>query len=169
MSKIQRALDWILPMLKERGIPFYVTGGFAAHLYGASRIVNDIDIDVPADRIDSFVEAVNAFIESPPQYYQDSTWNMYGATLNFEGQLIDLTSDANPRVHNKDTGEWDVLEMNFDDVVWMQAYGHQIPVQNPRDLMSYKLKIRYDEEKHLADVEAVRVYLAGRAEGKRTC
>lgn len=164
MSKIKTTLDWILPMLKEKGIPFYVTGGFAAHLYGATRPVNDIDIDVPADRIDSFVEALSTFIESPPQHFQDSTWDMYGATLNFEGQLLDLTSDEHPRVHNKNTGEWDALEMNFDDVVWVHAYGHDIPVQNPRDLMSYKVKIRYDEEKHLSDVKAVKEYLAGLSE-----
>lgn len=156
MSAIQRTLDWIIPLLQESGVPFYITGGFAAHLYGSTRPVNDIDIDIPADAIDAVLRAVTPFIESPLQRYEDSTWRMYGATLNYHGQLIDLSTDSDPRVRNKNTGEWDALEMKFDDVEWLYAYGHEIPVQNRRDLMSYKVKIQYDEEKHLADVAAVR-------------
>lgn len=163
MTRIKAALDWILPMLREKQIPFHVTGGFAAHLFGATRPVNDIDIDLPSHAIEAFGEAVGSFVESPPQRYEDATWKMFGVTLNFEGQLIDLTTDDEPRVHNKTTGNWDPLEMRFDDVVWIHAYGHDIPVQNPRDLMSYKLKIRYDEEKHLSDAAAVAEYIARHA------
>ena len=162
MNRIQVALDWLLPLLRENQIPFYVTGGFAAHLYGATRPINDIDIDVPAEAIESCIAAARAFIESPLQRYEDSTWKMFCVTLNYEGQLIDLSTDADPRVHNKTTGEWDQLEMKFDDIVWIHAYGHDIPVQNPLDLMSYKLKIRYDEEKHLSDAAAIEACLSHR-------
>lgn len=159
MNQLAAALDWILPLLKGKDIPFYVTGGFAAHLYGATRPVNDIDIDLPMRSIDSCIDSMRSFVESSPHRYKDSTWNIYGATLNFDGQLIDVTTDAEPRVHNKLTGEWDPLEMNFDHIVWIHAYGHDIPVQNPHDLMSYKSKIAYDEAKHVADVAAVERYL----------
>jgi len=55
--------------------------------------------------------------------------------------------------------ETDPLPFAFDDVVWMDAYGHTLPVQRPEDLISYKLRIGYEEGKHLADVEAVQRYV----------
>jgi hypothetical protein len=161
MQDIKRALDWIIPLLKKKGISFQITGGFAAYLYGATRQVNDIDIDLPTSNLDSLLPEVESYITSPPQRHSDTTWDLYVCTLNYHGQLIDLTGASDAFIHNKDTGRWDALEMNFGLVVWRDALGHSLPVQNPNDLIAYKLKIKYDEEKHLEDVVAVRQFLIG--------
>jgi hypothetical protein len=55
MSAIKRALDWVIPILKEQKAPFHITGGFAAHLYGATRVVNDIDIDLPTSHLNQLL------------------------------------------------------------------------------------------------------------------
>ena len=159
MSKIKLALDWIIPLLKSKEIPFHITGGFAAHLYGASRAVNDIDIDLPTSCLDSLLPELNPNYDTPVQRYRDTTWDLYLCTLNYHGQLIDLTGDSEPYIRNKSTGNWDAMDMNFDQVVWTEGFGHMLPLQNPNDLISYKLKIEYDEAKHLDDVEAVRRYV----------
>lgn len=160
MSDVKRALDWIVPLLQEREIPFHVTGGFAAHLYGATRAVNDIDIDIPTTQLDILARELTPFIEYPPQRHTDSTWNLYVCTLNYHGQLVDLTGDTDAYVKNKDTGLWDHLEIDFSSVVWKDAFGFTLPLQNPRHLIEYKRKIKYDEEKHLGDIAAVCDYLS---------
>ena len=92
MDKLKDTLDWILPLLKSRGISFQLTGGFAAHLYGARRDVNDIDIDLPLSALTPLMKEIHSHIEMPLQRYRDSTWDIMGTTLNFEGQLIELTA-----------------------------------------------------------------------------
>jgi hypothetical protein len=158
-SNLQKALDWIISILRQQSIPFQITGGLAAHLYGGTREVNDIDIDVEACSIEKLRPLVGTFIVAPPARYMDSTWWMYGTTLNFHGQLIDLTEKSAPYVRDKATGEWIELAMNFDAVTLIPAFGHTLPTQNPHDLISYKRRIAYDEHKHLEDVAAVESYL----------
>jgi hypothetical protein len=99
------------------------------------------------------------YIDYPAQRHKDTTWDLYVCTLSYHGQLVDLTGDKEAFIYNKDSGNWDPLEMNFNEVVWVNVFGHTLPVQNPIDLIGYKLKIKYDEDKHLDDVEAVRRYI----------
>lgn len=53
-NQIHAALDWLIPILTHSRAPFQITGGLAAHLYGATRPINDIDIDIPV----SFLEVL---------------------------------------------------------------------------------------------------------------
>jgi hypothetical protein len=158
-SNLQKALDWIIPILRQQAIAFQITGGLAAHLYGSTRDVNDIDIDVEASSIEKLRPLIEAFIVAPPERYMDSTWWIYGATLNFHGQLIDLTEKSEPYVRDKATGVWIELAMNFDTVTFVSAFGHTLPTQDPHDLISYKRRIAYDEHKHLKDIAAVESYI----------
>lgn len=159
MSNIKLALDWLIPLLETNRIPFQITGGFAAHLYGAARPVNDIDIDLPTADLNHLLPEVTPYITYPAQRHRDTTWDLYVCTLDYNGQLIDLTGASDAFIKNKDTGCWDALEMNFNRVVWVNAHGHTLPIQNPVDLIAYKRKIKYDEEKHLEDVAAITRYL----------
>jgi len=158
-NQIRDALDWLIPILTRTRAPFQITGGLAAHLYGAARPINDIDIDIPMSLFEVLSPELAPFMEEPLQRGRDSTWDVYLAGLNYQGQIIDLTGDQEAFVHNKYTNKWDPLEMNFDAVIWVEAFGHRLPVQNPSDLIAYKRKIRYDEEKHVSDIEAVQRYI----------
>jgi len=162
MTPIERALNWILPILNNVEAPFHITGGLAAHLYGAKRPVNDIDIDLPSNFLDSISPELTKYTQFAPQRHRDTTWDLFVTTLDYEGQLIDLTGDMDAYVSNKLTGNWDPIAMNFDDVVWVAAFGHKLPLKNPKDLIDYKLKIKYDEQKHLADVDAIEGYIRNR-------
>lgn len=158
---IQVALDWIIPILKKEGVPFHITGGFAAHLYGAQREINDIDIDLPTHHLLRLLPQFSQFISYPAQRYVDSTWDLFVCTLDYHGQLIDLTGDEEAFVINKGTGVRDPLIINFNNVVEVKAFGHILPLQNPTDLITYKSKIKYDEQKHLDDIRAIERYLKG--------
>jgi hypothetical protein len=155
MSRLEDALRWLIPLLEAHGNRYHITGGFAAHLYGARRPVNDIDIDLPREVLDRLAPAVGEHLVFGPGRYQDSTWDLYLMTLEYRGQEIDLTAVEGGRIANKRTGEWDELVMNLDEVELLTYAGMQLRVQNRRDLIAYKGKIAYDEEKHLEDIAAI--------------
>lgn len=158
-NKIQDALDWIIPILKNRGIKFHITGGFAAHLYGANRAINDIDIDIPYEAFDDLMPDIKEYISQDLIRYQDSHWDMFLVTLDYKGQIIDLSGDRDAFIFNHRTQTKDSLKMNFGLAIIINRYGHALPVQNPHDLIEYKEKIIYEEAKHQADASAVRQYL----------
>lgn len=158
-TQTHAALDWLIPLLKRTNAPFQITGGLAAYIYGATRPIHDIDIDIPMSLFEVLSPQLAPFMEVPPQRERNSTWDVYVTVLNYQGQIIDLSGDKEAFVHNKDTNQWDLLEMNFDTVIWIEAFGHRLPVQNPSDLIAYKRKIRWDKEKHLSDIEAVQRYI----------
>src|SRR5678815_3654346 len=103
MDRIADALRWLLPLLDRLGARYHVTGGFAAHLYGARRPVNDIDIDLPRAAIDRLAPDVAEYITFGPARYRDSTWDIYLLTLRYNGQDIDLTAVEDASLANKFT------------------------------------------------------------------
>ena len=155
MDRVTNALEWLLPLLAAHGNRYHITGGFAAHLYGARRPVDDIDIDAPRTVIDALAPLVAEIIIFGPRRYRDSTWDIDLMTLNFQGQVIDLTAIEDGRIMNKWTGQWDELVMHLDDVEVLSYAGMSIRVQNRRDLAGYKGKIAYDEHKHMEDIAAI--------------
>lgn len=48
-EKTINALKWIIKILNSKNIPYQISGGFAAKMYGSIRPLNDIDIDIPED------------------------------------------------------------------------------------------------------------------------
>lgn len=50
-TKLENGLRWVVSILKKQRIPFQISGGLAAHIYGSKRPLNDIDLDVPEDKM----------------------------------------------------------------------------------------------------------------------
>ena len=57
----EAALRWIVRILQEGNIPFQITGGFAARMYGSMRALADIDIDVAGNRLNELAELVKEY------------------------------------------------------------------------------------------------------------
>src|SRR3989338_11339919 len=51
MKNTQEALIWIIGVLKRHSIPFRISGGFAAKIYGSTRELADIDIGMDKQRL----------------------------------------------------------------------------------------------------------------------
>jgi len=41
MQNTEAAFRWIVDILQQKKIPFQITGGFAAHIYGAQRPIKE--------------------------------------------------------------------------------------------------------------------------------
>ena len=92
MNRIVNALRWLIPRLEEHAPQWQITGGFAAHLYGGRRAVNDIDVDVPRAALERLLPHVREFVVFGPARYRDSTWDLHVVTLDYEGQEIDIAA-----------------------------------------------------------------------------
>ncbi len=132
------ALVWIMQILNELDIPYQIAGGLAAKAYGASRSLNDIDIDIPEDKFEILKEKVSEFIIFGPSHFKDEYWDLLLMTLNYQGQEIDLSGAHEVKVFNKSTGKWHNFATDFSRTVPMEIFGLNIPVIRREELVAYK-------------------------------
>jgi len=74
-EKTIEALKWIVDILNKLEVPYRVGGGFAAHVYGSERSINDVaffhpldmiaykkELDGPHQRVD--IEALQKYVDA---------------------------------------------------------------------------------------------------------
>jgi hypothetical protein len=153
MKNTENAFKWIVGLLQENKIPFQLSGGFAARIYGSDRPLYDIDIEVPDRYFDKLLPHVKDYIIYGPQRYLDETFDLLLMTLKYEGQEIDISGCETDKLFNHDTNQWESCGTKFDDVVEKEFYGLIVPVIKWQDLVAYKEKIRRPTD--LEDVKAI--------------
>ncbi|MBM3206254.1 MAG: hypothetical protein FJZ43_01365 [Candidatus Staskawiczbacteria bacterium] len=157
MDKIESALKWILPILKKHKVPFQISGGFAAHIYGSKRPVNDIDIDIPEDKIDVLVPDVKEYIVYGPAQHKNNRWDLKLITLEYYGQEIDIGGAYNVKIFDDNESIWKSFPAKLEEVEFHNVYGFNLPVVEPRYLADYKKLLSGDHQK--VDVKAVENYI----------
>jgi len=70
-NKSKKAFKWIITVLRKNKIPFRITGGFAAKIYGSQRELADIDIEIPDSYFDKILPEVKKYIIFGPAKYKD--------------------------------------------------------------------------------------------------
>jgi hypothetical protein len=139
--KTKEAFAWITRLLRKHNIPFRISGGFAAHIYGSNRPLADIDIEVPDDKIHEIKEEVKKFIISGPKRYRDGQFDLLLMTLKYKGQEIDICGTDSLKLFNKKTGKWFKEKINLSEATRKRAYGCVVPVIPLKNLIAYKKKI----------------------------
>ena len=74
-QKTLRALCWIVEILDRNNISYGIGGGFAAHVYGSGRPINDIDISLSGKYFPVIVSEVKVFIKAGPKHYTSPKWD----------------------------------------------------------------------------------------------
>jgi hypothetical protein len=151
-----KAFLWIAGVLKEAGIYFRISGGFAARLYGAQRELADIDIELAASSFAPILEAVSPFIIFGPARYLDQEFDLPLLTLQYEGQEIDLVLHGQSKIFDRPTGKWIELCIDFSDDNSFEVFGLQVPVISKADLIEYKRRLQRE-----ADLEDLRFLTGG--------
>src|SRR5665811_259828 len=128
MRNTKEALIWITDILKNHNIPFQITGGLAAKVYGATRTLADIDIDIPEDKFDPVKNEVLEFITYGPADFKSDKWDLLLMTLNYQGQEIDLSGAYKTKIFNQKSGTWENLFEDLSSAVIKEVYGIQLPV-----------------------------------------
>jgi len=71
LKNTENAFKWIVGILKKNNIPFQISGGLAARLYGSSRPLFDIDIDILDSSINKLAPLVQDYITYGPERFCD--------------------------------------------------------------------------------------------------
>jgi hypothetical protein len=158
-EKTVQALRWIVPILDKNNIPYRIGGGFAAHVYGATRPVNDIDITFPGKYFPIIMPEISDYITYEFKHSQDGKWDCDGLTIEYRGQEIDMSDIDTLKMSNKENTEWFQTKDNFRKYpnAIRDVEGVKVSLIDPRDLVAYKKHLNGDHQ--LVDIEAVQKYI----------
>lgn len=149
----EEAFCWIIGILKSHNVPFQITGGLAAKIYGSSRPLNDIDIDVPDDRFSDIVSDVKPHIVYGPLQFSNERWDELRMVLNYKGQEIDISGGCNLRICDAITGQWQSCQTDFSNYEEHEIYGIKVPVIPRQYLVEYKRILVGEHQK--VDIKAI--------------
>ena len=149
----EKTFCWIVEILNKNNISFVVTGGLAAKSYGSRRTLNDIDIDIPDNALETVASEVKPYIIFGPSHFKDKKWDLMLMTLNHNGQEIDLSGGDTLKIRHPETGEWRKSPTNFLDFEKREIFGVTVPVITKMDLVEYKSMLDGNHQK--VDIEAV--------------
>lgn len=147
------ALEWIVGILKKYDVPFQISGGCAAKIYGSPRELNDIDIDIPENYFLKIISDVKPYIIYGPDQYKDKKWDLYLMTLNYAGQEIDIGS-GNAKISTKERDKWIDFSTDFSKAVKKTFLGIEVSVIPKEDLVNYKQSL--DGVHQQVDIESIK-------------
>jgi hypothetical protein len=151
------ALAWIVGILSEHKIPFLVTGGLAARIYGSTRPLADIDLDVPEECLPVLAGFLASHVVFGPARVQDQEWDITLLTLSYAGWSIDLGGAYRTRVFDRAAQSWVAVRTDLETAVRLEVFGLEVPVVAKDDLVAYKRRLNREVDRiDVAAVEASR-------------
>lgn len=158
-EKTLNALHRIVGILNKNNIPYRIGGGFAAHIYGSARPVNDIDITLPGKYFQTIILEVTEYITAELKHYSDEKWDCDGLSLDYHGQEIDITDIDTLRMSNKEQTKWFQTKDKFRifPSLTIKVAGINVSLIDPRDLIAYKKHLNGDHQ--LIDIAAIQKYI----------
>ncbi len=161
-DKTLNALKWIVEILNRNNIPYRIGGGFAAHIYGSGRPVNDLDFSISGEHFPIIVSETKEYITAGPKHYSNAKWDCNTLSLNYFGQEIDMTDIDTLRMSNKEQTEWFQTKDHFRKFPnkLVVINGIEVSLMDPRDLVAYKKELAdADHQYQMQDVLAVEEYI----------
>jgi hypothetical protein len=149
----EKAFRWIVGLLKKYNIPFQISGGFAARVYGVDRELNDIDIGIPDDRFGELYFDVKDYLRYGPAHYVDEQWDLKLMSLNYFGQKIDIAGRTEIKFFDKESQSWVFGHRDLIKSEMKEVYGMMVPIIPQDALIGYKKKLL--REVDIADIKAL--------------
>lgn len=145
IEEIGQALKWIGGILREQCVPFQIVGGLAAHAFGGSRPVVDIDLYAPLAEHPELLQVLAAATVWGPQHYRDETWDLVFMKLDHGRVRIEIgDSSANPQYFDQIAQRWTNQRIDFTCSTQHTVFGVQVPVIPRQELIAYKEALNRD-------------------------
>ncbi|MFA4819678.1 MAG: hypothetical protein WC613_01830 [Candidatus Aenigmatarchaeota archaeon] len=160
MENTKEAFHWIIGVLKRYDVPFQITGGLAAKIYGSPRPLNDFDIDVPDERLREIVLDVRPYIVFGPAHHRDERWDILLMTLEYKGQEIDIDGGYGIKICDARTGKLVPVPTDFSHYEEREIFGLKVPVIPREDLIAYKRMLVGEHQQ--VDIQSVEASLSRR-------
>ncbi len=157
MKNTEGALKWMVELLNRKNIPYQISGGFAAKIYGSKRPINDIDFDIPENRFTDILDEVKPYIINELTHYVDGKWDLQVMTLVYQGQEIDIGGAYEAKVSTKDRTSWISIPADLSKVRKIEVGGIIVNVISPERLIAYKQHL--DGDHQIEDIKAVKKYI----------
>jgi hypothetical protein len=138
MKDSAAALKWIVEELEHRDIPFALVGGIAANAYGATRALNDIDIDVPEDFLPVLAKELEPFKTFGPERSVSDCFDCQLLGLSYKGQEIELSGAEGLLIKVSSSEKWVSWPTNLSEVERRAVLGLNVPVMGRKQLIEYK-------------------------------
>ncbi len=138
----KEAFHWIIKILRKHKVPFRISGGLAANVYGSKRDLADIDIDVPDKEIVRLIPLFKRYKIIGLKHYKGKEWDVNFISINYKGQDVDLIGSDYQRIFNKNTGKWEDFKINLKNIQKESIFGLFVPVITKKELIEYKSKVR---------------------------
>jgi len=142
MRKTRKAFHRIIFILRKHKIPFQISGGLAAKIYGSTRKLADIDIDIPEKRFPEILSDINKFIIFGPGRYKDKNWDIFLITLRYQRQDIDLCGFGTAKIFDKRKRKWVRYPIDFSKTAMKRVFGLKVPVISKKNLIEYKSRLQ---------------------------
>jgi len=134
----KKAFLWIIKILRKDKVPFQVTGGFAAEIYGSRRKLFDIDIDIPGSRIRKILPDVKDYLIFGPKEYKDKDFDVYMITLKYNGQRIDICDCYKQKIFDRKKKRWITEKIVLSHYEKKRIFDAIVPVITKKELIKYK-------------------------------
>jgi len=149
MSKIKNAFIWAVKILRKHKVPFFLTGGFVARIYGSKRKFDDLDFFIPNEKFKDIYGEIKKYLTFGPKRYTDRYFNIpIAATLNYRGQGIDFVGWKNAKIFDKQRKKYR-LYRNYPNsrTVKMKIFGILVPIVKKEELIRVKLRLMRKSDK----------------------
>lgn len=156
-DKLEAALKWIVGLLNRHNMPYQIAGGFAAYLYGATRPVNDLDVDIPNEKFVEILSEIKDYITFGPARYKDEKWDLDLITLDYYGQIIDVSGAFGAKIYDEQNKVWQAYPCSFSTAQVRNIFGMDVRVMDPKDLAGYKKLLNGEHQK--IDISVIEKYL----------
>ncbi len=144
MRQTKEAFTWIIRLLREDNIPFQISGGFAANIYGSSCPLADIDIEVPDDKVLKIQKSVKKYIMYGPKKYKDKEWDLLFMTIKYKNQEIDICGIDSQNIFDRKTKEWIKQNTDLSRATRKKVCNFIVPIIPLKNLILYKKRILRD-------------------------
>lgn len=137
-TREEKALAWIVGVLEKIEVPFVISGGLAARAYGSTRLLNDIDIEIPDDRVADVAAVVADYTVWGPEREEAECFELLILILAYGGQMIEICGGDSVRMLDHESGEWVDAATDFSKVERLRVMGIEVPVMAREELLAYK-------------------------------
>jgi RimJ/RimL family protein N-acetyltransferase len=151
---ISLALDWIVSLLGQYGIPYQVVGGLAAQAYGAKRPLVDIDLYIPMEQAQAALAELQPYLVRSPRRHRSASWDLVFIVLDYHGVSIEIgDSSSDPRFYNRRDQRWEQQVIDYTASQRVMLYDVDVDVMPRDELLRYKTML--DRPVDRADIRAM--------------
>ncbi len=150
------ALRWLTHLLDSLAIPYQLSGGFAAKMYGSPRPLNDIDVDIPDSTFPLLAPHLLPHSTFGPERYRDEKWDVLLMTLSHSGQDIDVTGATSARMTDATNVTWIDAPVDISSSLQLPVADMNVRIMHPRELAAYKALLNGQHQR--IDIEAALRY-----------